>query len=255
VVVSARWRAVKLHVLYRICATENTKFRPEFYSKSLALKSFLAALSGVDAVGDVQFLCDGPVPADLVDTMRPAGVIVDTPGLGNSGSYRRALAMFRESTHWKGSDLVYFAEDDYLYRPNALRQLCAAARAIRRASFFTPYDHPDYSTLAPHLEFRRRHTRQRWTINGRSWRSVRGTTMTFAARVGAMRRTAPVHELWSQGEHPLDWQLWTAVTVSPPFPRRRAVMVAPCPSLATHLEQPFLAVGVDWPALAREYGQ
>jgi len=92
-VVTARWRAVRLLVLYRICATENTKFRPEFYSKPLALKSFLSAVSGVDAVGDVQFLCDGPVPADLVDTMRPAGVIVAVPGLGNSGSYRRALAM------------------------------------------------------------------------------------------------------------------------------------------------------------------
>ena len=42
--------------------------------------------------------------------------------------------------------------------------------------------------------------------------------MTFAARVGAMRDAAVVHELGSRGTHPRDFEIWSATqTRSPRF--------------------------------------
>ena len=172
---------MKLHVLYRISASENYKARPTFYSKRVALASFLESLARVEVVGDVGFLCDGPVPEDLVAKMGTRGAIVELPGLGNSGSYRRALAMLREQPRWSDDDLVYFAEDDYLYRPEALAEMIAAAHEIAAASFFTPYDHPDYRSSLAHRRFGRLHRKEQWSIGSTRWRSVRSTTMTFSA--------------------------------------------------------------------------
>jgi hypothetical protein len=267
---------MKFHVLYRTTGHENSKLRPGFYSKRIALLSFASTLSRVSAVGDVYFLCDGPVQDDQLRMMRSIGSIVTLPGLGNSGSYRRALAMFREASDWDDDDLVYFAEDDYLYQPDALFEIVKAAAAVPRASFFTPYDHPDYYALAAHLRYSRLHSRERWRVESQTWRSVRMTTMTFAARVGPMRTAAVIHELGSRGPYPRDWDIWSAlVTVSPQYLvakatrytevlvtrsmirrapewlRRTDLLVAPRPSLATHLEQPFLARGVDWHEVAR----
>src|SRR4029077_5303767 len=119
--------------------------------------------------------------------MRSNGTIVGLPGLGNSGSYRRALAILRESSGWTDDALVYFAEDDYLYRGEALTEMITAAAAIVDASFFTLYDHPDYQSAPVHQRFRRLHRREQWSIGSTRWRSVRSTTMTFGARVGPMR--------------------------------------------------------------------
>ena len=266
---------MKLHVVYRISASENHKARPAFYSKRVALASFLESLARVEVVGDVHFLCDGPVSEDLVATMRARGAIVELPGLGNSGSYRRALAMLHEPPRWSDDDLVYFAEDDYLYRPEALAEMVTAAHEIVAASFFTPYDHPDYQSTPVHQRFRRLHRKELWNVGSTRWRSVRSTTMTFGARVGPMRAAAGIHELGTRGPGPRDFETWSALqSTSPRFlvartvghsdaldtvsllralPRcfeRRDLLVAPEPSLATHLEDPWLAVGGDWEALA-----
>jgi hypothetical protein len=268
---------MRLHVLYRISGSENAKDRPPFYSKRVALESFIRALGNIDCAGDVRFLCDGSVPAELNSVMQRTGEVTHLPGVGNSGSYRRAIAMFREAREWDNDDLVYFGEDDYLYTPDALEEILAAARSIGAASFFTAYNHPGYSRLAVHRRYRRLHAKERWPIGAITWRSVRTTTMTFAARVRSMREVAIVHELGSRGSHPYDYGIWSATqTISPRFvvagafrytdsmgsramartiPRwfhRSDLLVAPEVALATHLESPWLAADVNWEAVARQ---
>ena len=239
-----------IHILYRSAGAANRKNRPHFFDKATALASFLRALRAAGPEADVLFLNDGPISGDLVGWMRTAGEILELPGLGNSGSYRRTLdeALSRE---WPESDLVYLAEDDYLYLPEALGTLFRAAGEIPAASYFTLYDHPD--------RYRRDDDADRGRARvffggGRHWRTVESTCLTYGVRLGALRRDAWIHRWKTRGPIPDDRGIWRAVQglggYRLRFPRRR--LVSPMPSLATHLEREHLSPGVDWAEAAAE---
>jgi hypothetical protein len=180
---------------------------------------------------------------------------------------------------------VYFAEDDYLYRPEALPALYSAARDISAAAFFTPYDAPDYYDHPAHRRYGARHERDRWDVDGTTWRAVRSTTMTYAARLGALRRVAPLHVLGTRGRYPRDFDIWSAslgyahryrlarsLPYSPRttpvrgprpgiaadaravFGRPPGLLVAPEAPLATHGENDWLTPGADWAEVAAEIG-
>jgi hypothetical protein len=275
---------MKLHVVYRTNGGENAKPRPESYSKAAALRSFCTALELVPAVGDVVFVVDGPMAADELDVVRGLGEVVRLPGVGNASSYRHVLRVVLERD-WSKDDLVYIAEDDYLYLPEALTHVVAAATKIDRAAFFTPYDHPDYYEHSSAVRFARRHRKECWDVEGIEWRAVRSTTMTFAARIGALRQAAFMHILGSRGRYPHDFDIWSATqtrlyrarivrslayrrNATPvagprlsPLDRGRslvadprcALLVAPCAPLAAHMEIGLMPRGVDWSGLAEEF--
>jgi hypothetical protein len=278
---------MQIHYIYRSTAFENRARRPEYYSKDIALGSFLRSVEACSTSHDVVFVNDGPgMPAPRLAAMEAAGEVIETAGLGNGGSYRYLLAQ-AETRSWDGDDIVYFAEDDYLYRRCAFSDLERSARTIDRASFFTLYDNPDYDTLPLHRSFERTHRDDRWSIGDLEWRAVRNTTMSFAARVGDLRQQAWMHLLGSnpflgESPHPADDYIWNASQsfvgkalipvlfrcVNPRngvmvnakrvglmlreyrSDRRNKLLVAPTVSLATHMHVPFIAPNVDWAAEA-----
>src|SRR4051794_31846232 len=123
--------ALRLHVIYRSAGGDNRKARPAFYSKRTALLSFLRAWWAVPAEerGEMIFLNDGAVGEDRLAPMRHAGVVDARSGLQIHGSYWAALDLAL-ATRKADDDLVYLAEDDYLYRREALAAIVAAARAL-----------------------------------------------------------------------------------------------------------------------------
>jgi hypothetical protein len=269
---------VRLHCVYRSTAFENNKRRPPYYSKDTALASFTQSLSRCQAVGDLVFLNDGPsLPPARLSRMHEAGEVIELSALGNGGSYRCALSLL-ETRSWAPDDIVYFAEDDYLYRPEAFAELVEAATVIDSASFFTLYDHTDYYTEPLQRTFQRFHRKRSWRVGAIDWRAARTTTMSFGARVGDMRAQSWIHFLGTTDVHPSDAYIWDAsqsavgrilipiffrclnrrdtVTVNLKrcrrmvidynAQRRRLLLVAPRVSLATHMQEPFLAPNVDW---------
>jgi hypothetical protein len=167
---------VRLHVVYRSHGGENSKGRPSWYSKRVGLESFCRAVAAVRAqrpAADVEvvFLNDGPVPEDRLELMRAWGDPVGFRGGSNRRSYLTALALPRRRS-WPAGDVLLLAEDDYLWRPEALVALVDAAQdpANARADYFAPYGEEVEDTGAP----------VRWT-------PLESTTSTFAARVGAVR--------------------------------------------------------------------
>jgi hypothetical protein len=274
---------VRIHVLYRSTASENKKARPSWYSKDVALASFIGALERCADVGDVVFVNDGPgVPEPRLRRMDTAGELLEIDQRGNGGSYRYLLAL-AESRPWADDDLVYFAEDDYLYLPSAISELCDAARTVPQASFFTPYDHTDNYEHRVQLAFARWHRNDRWDVGGREWRAIRSTTLTYAARLADFRAQLWIHFLGTN-DHPADDYIWGAsqtftgrgllpLVFGCTNPRNRVsvnvkraglfladyrahrnerFLIAPTRSLATHIQEPFLAPGVDWAAVAHE---
>ncbi|MBB2901353.1 hypothetical protein FHR75_002141 [Kineococcus radiotolerans] len=179
-----------LHVVYRSHGGENAKGRPAWYSKHLALLSFLRAVEQCPARGEVVFLNDGPIPRDRLEPMRRHGRVAAITGGSNRASYLAGLRLAVRS-EWSDDDVVLFAEDDYLWRPDALTSLSAAA-ATGRAEYFAPYGvgtHDDVEGRVPQWR-RPRAARGEDALPADvvRWVPHESTTSTFAVRVGALRQ-------------------------------------------------------------------
>lgn len=72
-------------------ARTTPKERPSFYSKPLALASFLRAVERCPDISSVVFLNDAPIPADNLGVKRESGGdVIDQAGLRLPTSYRKA---------------------------------------------------------------------------------------------------------------------------------------------------------------------
>ena len=183
---------MKLHAIYRSYGGENRKSRPAYYSKLLALASFVRAVDQLESPVGLTFLNDGPVANDAYRLMKAVGRVVPFDRLGYRGSYAKALTL-AVGCNGDESDIVWLAEDDYLYRPDALERLLSAARLIPWASYFALY--ANFPTLEPELSGEDDSVAPRgWrdrggaTVHGHEWRHAVSTTSTFGARLPALRR-------------------------------------------------------------------
>ena len=178
-----------LHVVYRSCGGENLKARPEYYSKLLALMSFLQCFQQLEpGFAEIIFLNDGPVPRDRLQVMEKSGEVLARSNLGLRGSWQSALALPAQRG-WPGNDLVWLAEDDYLYRPHALKDLITAAEVYPEADYFALYAMVGSRLPNGGLSVDRVPNQDRSPeaaaklVNGHPWCRAISTTSTFGARV------------------------------------------------------------------------
>lgn len=281
--------AEQLSAYYRVTPGGNGKPRPPWFSRQRALRSFLAACAQAGGPVDLVFVADGGVPDELAALVAASGPVLPVRGGSAAKSFRRLLdvATARET----GDALVWCAEDDYLYRPEALTGVLAAARALPDADLFGVYT-PD------NADWHRRHvsqpggrpTEQRLDVGGQAWRRTWDSTSTFGLRAGALRADAWLLRLCSRAGGPWDHACVTALQGIRPYPvgalhrdlflrwsrasagrvvsrpliraavdaaattRRPRTWVAPVVDLATHAEPGYVSAGTDWEALAAAYG-
>jgi hypothetical protein len=236
----------ELSILYRSTASENRKDRPPYYSKSLCLYSFLRAFTRVRQYATVTFINDGPLPEERQAVMHEWGSIVTLPGIGNSHSYRRALAT---AVALPVNSLVYLAEDDYLYTEDAFIQLREVFAALPHVDYVTLFDNIDRYIRSD--DSRRGYSRV-FIAGGLHWRTVESACMTFGARTARLKRDAWIHRLGSLSRSPADRLIWRCTLGEKwffwKFPKR--LLVGPLPSLATHMLTNALAPNVDWEQVA-----
>jgi hypothetical protein len=177
-----------LRIIYRSYGGENAKERPPYYSKQLALQSMLTAATAAQA--EIVFINDGPVAAPLLDLMQASGDVVTLDSVGMRGSYLAALRYPRQ--HGWQDDLVWFSEDDYLYRPEAFVALEAAA-ARSSADYFALYGGTAHFPVHSGLP------EDGWLpdgwdagvpleVDGQRWERIVSTTSSFGARTRALRQ-------------------------------------------------------------------
>jgi hypothetical protein len=264
---------VELHVICRSAPGENRKDRPAFYSKDAALRSLVRAAQHA-AVHGITFVNDGFIGGERGRIMASHGEIRQLPAAGNPRSYRACIGLV-EAADWPDDDIVYFAEDDYLHTDDALLVLSEATARLAAFDYFTLYDHPSYRVRGEQLRWQREWAAT--TVGERIWQPVLSTTLTFAARVGAIRRDSWAHHICSRdGQAPADQALWSILQGSPRgylvaqalrpsvHPDLRSLLKGwltgsvrtgpnlTClrPGLATHLEIGKLASEVDWAEVA-----
>jgi hypothetical protein len=187
-----------LRILHRSYAGDGVKPRPPYYSKLLALVSLLRAADAAPGGAELVFLNDGPMPADRLRVMEAHGEVRTVRrGGSDSASYREMLAdeAARPAAAGTDGDVVWFAEDDYLYLPDAFARLAEGAAALPQADYLMLYggksvdraastgrqlvsfpdggsDHPDAQVTE---------------VDGTRWYRIASTTSTFGIRRRALR--------------------------------------------------------------------
>jgi hypothetical protein len=172
---------------------ENMKDRPDYYSKMTCLASLVRAAAAVDPAPALIFVNDGPMPADRLSMMHAAGEVVRLEAGSNRSSYRTAIALAARRD-WADEDLVWFAEDDYLYRPSAFASLMAAAAApsMADADYFSLYGGSAFDTSTGRLHARPRPQRgaagdpSAVVVGDVRWYRGMSTTSSFGVRRRAL---------------------------------------------------------------------
>jgi hypothetical protein len=233
------------------------------------LRSFKAALGGLKVKMWVILDKCPPVYHELVTAffLENDLEIITLAGAGNEATFLRQI---QELTRQTVAELVYFAEDDYLYLPRSLEKAVAFLQRHPAADFLTLYDHADNHTRYIH-----RLRGAEYEEAGHRWHTIASTCLTFMVRRSSLVETAEVFATYARKNS--DLGLWLALTktgVRNPWRwvrslgdglffaashalawhhagryilrgKRRTLWV-PTPSLATHLEVSGLAPGVDW---------
>ena len=277
-----------IHLIYRLYAGSNTKSRPSFFAKDNCFRSFLRASSQLGSA-DLHLLVDGTLPDDFRALAHSADASIHFLPSGQSGmrgSYRHALRMTWGSP-WPDDDVVYFSEDDYLYRLDAFVELRTFARSAPEIDYFTlQAAHPQHSYFTAPAGW---HPEPPVSVGPISWHNVPSTTSSFGARLGRLRRDRVIfgagmrpyrhrlldHEtcltyqgcppytakttVWGTAGGRLPERLVKNVLMAPFRThmqilalRRRAdpaLLYAPLPELSSHLEFPFVDVEI-WAAEA-----
>ncbi len=250
-------------IYYRTYGGENQASRPAWYSKAVCLRSIIRAVEVARREFEVRFvlLYDGVLSdnqeweAIIEQRMTQiGGTIVELPKTNNSQSFLqtayRALELADE-------EIVFFAEDDYLWLEPAVRAMAMALVQLP-AHYVTGYDHPDRYQPNPYLGEDVPHWQNTiYITEDRHWRSQESTCMTFATRVAIMREDLKYFEAYHDGGkgYPNDRDLFRHLGGLGPYahgenPRR--LLLGPMPSLNTHAHLPWLAPLVNWEQAARE---
>lgn len=209
-----------------------------------------------------------PPYAELLKTIFPDTdmEIIRLAGEGNGATFRRQADILAGQTD---SELVYFAEDDYLYLPGSLQRTVEFMSAHPDADFATLYDHPD-----SHNKFIHRIRTEAIEEDGCRWRKVVSTCLTFMAQKRALVDSTKVFKTYNKNPDLGLWLALTKIRVCNPwswvrsagdglffsashalawryawhqiiFGKRRSLW-SPMPALGTHMETNGLAPGVDW---------
>ncbi len=200
-------------------------------------------------------------------------VLVPLAGVGNQATFGKQIDILRQQ---EDSDLVYFAEDDYIYLPDQFARLLQFLRNARDVDFLTPYDHPD----CYHLEL---HHEPKWVtvFEGHHWRTAASTCLTFLTRKTTLAKFERQLRTYARGNN--DCAMWLSLTkrrvFNPLVPVRfalknehywklflrswyfgwrqilfgkQAKLWVPMPGLATHLCAGLLSPSIDWLSLLRD---
>jgi hypothetical protein len=203
-------------------------------------------------------------------------VLVPLPAVGNRATFGKQVEILLRQTD---SDLVYFAEDDYVYLPNLFPRMVEFLRAHGDVDFVSPYDHPDCYALEIH-----RHPKWIRVHAGHHWRTAASTCLTFLTRKVTLQRKQRAFLTYCRRNK--DCSLWLSLTKHSLFSPRQFLRFAttsplsakiiasawlfgatqilfgkrmnlwvPVPGIATHLDSHALSPTIGWVALMKGQAQ
>jgi hypothetical protein len=227
-----------MKVLYRISEAGYSKTKPTYVNQRNIFKHFIKVFRGhdiyviADNVSDnlYEFLCNHIHVSKITRTQ-----------LSNAGAFMYAVNY--AMSHFHSDDIVYFAEDDYIYTANAPNII---EEGLRVAEYSSGYDHPDkymnHSEGGPNplIAEGGEITRVVMTPNSH-WKYTNSCCMTFATTVRTIREDFDTYVKYCSTRHPYDFQMFQDLLRT-----KKRRLVSSIPSVSTHGETAWLARLVDW---------
>jgi hypothetical protein len=177
-----------------------------------------------------EFLCNYSKPDHIMRTR-----------LSNAGAFMYAVQYAIK--HFDDKDIVYFAEDDYIYTAHAP---IIIEEGLNVADYSSGYDHPDkYINRSeggpnPFITEGGEQTRVVMTPSSH-WKHTNSCCMTFATTVRIIKEDLDMYKRYCGGRHPYDFQLFQDL-----INNRKRKLVSSIPSVSTHGEVEGLARLIDW---------
>jgi len=227
-----------MKVLYRISDSGYNKIKPYYVKQKNVLLHFLTVFKG----HDIYVIADNVKDAtyDFLRENIDADHIIRT-SLSNAGSFMFACQYAFD--HFDDSDTVYFAEDDYIYTPDAARII---EEGLTIADYSSGYDHPDkyinhyQGGPNPFIHEGGENTRVLITKSCH-WKLTNSCCMTFASTVKTVRDDFEIYKKYCSGTHPHDFQLFCELIQG-----KQRKLVSCIPGVSTHGENAWLSKFVDW---------
>ena len=193
--------------------------------------------------------------------------LIELEPSGNAKTFGKQMDILLEQDY---SDVVYFAEDDYFYLPDAFKIMLDFLNSSVAPDFVTPFDHLDYYKLKLH-----QYEYETVEYRGRNWRTAATTCMTFMTTKKKLKETENIFRTYTKNNY--DASLWLSLTKINIFNPgyilkllfsdklyvkimakmwfhswkqlifgKRYKLYAPKPSLSTHMDSVCLAPDIDW---------
>jgi hypothetical protein len=262
----------KLAIVYRIYP-KVSKIPPVFaddkYKLSeLCLSSFVRALKDIDY--KIWVLLDN-CPDEYFELFKlyfgDRAELIATPCIGNPGTFGKQMQILLTQDF---SENIYFAEDDYFYLAPAFTDMLDFFDSEHKVDFLTPYNHADYFELDLH-----QYKKSEIKFKDTTWRTESTTCMTFLTNKTILKKNYSIFDSYTKKNY--DASLWLAMTkkrifnpllypkylftnfelfkifakawIYTPFKLlfgKTYKLYSPNPSLATHMDNKYLAPEIDW---------
>lgn len=141
------------------------------------------------------------------------------------------------------NEIVYFAEDDYLYTENADKIIL---EGLQVGDYSSGYDHLDkYKNHSdggpnPYIKGGGEITRVMLTEN-RHWKITNSCCMTFAVKLKILKEDLSIINKYCGGKHPYDFEMFLELNK-----KHKRTVVSCIPAVSTHGETDWLSPLIDW---------
>lgn len=231
-----------MKIIYRISDTGYNKVKPDYINNETCLKNFCNVF--FNHIHDILIIADNCSESTVAMIKRyidPINIEQVSVGHG-AGTFNLALD---KAIKWDDDEIVYFVENDYLHKPNALNILLEGFEL--GASFVSLYDHPDkYLDPSrggnPYCEGGAEDTRVYLTTSCH-WKITNSTTMTFASKVSTLHRIEPTLRKHTTGSYPDDFKMFLELR------EQNELLITAIPGYATHGETAWLSPLTNWSQL------
>jgi len=225
-----------MKILYRISEGGNLKVKPDFVNDK---KSMFLHFIRIFKNHDIFVFADN-VNEELFHFLNSHSdpITIIRTSLGNNDSFLYVLDF--ALTHFNDeNEIIYFAEDDYIYKKNADMML---QEGLQISDYCSLYDHPDkyinHNEGGPNPFIEKGGEWTRVMISEHShWKLTNSCCMTFGARVKTLRLDRDI--FYKHGVR--DFNLFCELVQE-----RGRLLVSCLPSYSTHGETQWLAPFVDW---------
>ncbi len=228
----------KIHLIYRISDSGYPKTKLKCINNENCLKNAVKCFP-LDKVHWI-VICDNCSESTLnmVELYVPKENIKLVSVGHGAGTFNIALDI---ALKFNDDDIVYFLENDYLHKENALEVLIDGFKLKNGENdYITLYDNPDkYDPRHPLYYYMKKRTHV-FLGEKSHWKSAFSTTMTFASKVCILKRDELIFREWTSFRHPFDFKIFTSLG------KKGRCILSPIPSVSTHGEIKFLAPLIDW---------